>query len=118
MERIKVVLQNPEYFVNGKYTVCKVEAFAVFRDYSLALGVIKGITVCDSSDIYNEDIGKRIALAKAETKAYNKAISKIQKDLCKMKIQCLIAKELYNDFDDRTSRIIEHNRDYIKEITK
>ena len=74
MERVKVSFGEPVFIHNGMNTVCKL-------NYHLKLGICEGIkgqvvTVAkfnpDDKE-YNEHIGEKVALAKAEIKARKEA---------------------------------------------
>lgn len=81
-------------------------------------GTSTGVTVCHPDDVFSEETGRKISLAKAESKAYNAARRLLLKEL--MKVYSLInatTKEAVR-FDFKTSSVIEHNEGYIRRISE
>lgn len=79
-----------------------------FRTYS------KGYAKCDDKDKFNPEIGKKIALARAESKIYWRVRTEVKKALRDAK-QFIKAG---NKFICKTHRVIDHNQDYIKKFVE
>ena len=77
-----------------------------------------GIAYCHPEDIFDEEIGKRIARAKAESNAYLNAAKMLESRLNKL---ANIVSEINNRVEDFASKAIDvekHNREYCKRLIK
>lgn len=83
---MKLRFEQPVYYVNKEKNtvVCTIEAnfdSCELRElspdflYSYNIFYAKGITKCKELDVFNEEIGKRIAESKAKMQAYKKAFN-------------------------------------------
>lgn len=75
---------------------------------------VKGIAKCNPEDEYNFNIGRRIALARAEIKAYKyykKFLIEVNDYYQKLATD---SADLY----DKLRKQISHNKEYIKDIIK
>ena len=73
---------------------------------------VKGVAFTNKGDTFDETIGKKVALAKAENKAYNYVFNYYKrglKDLFK-------ALDVLEDFAYKVQRVVEHNVEYIKKF--
>ena len=123
MDRIRLSFSDREtkFFVNEekKTVVCKMSAYLVIPNAFANVDVwgnrfnVKAIAKCCPGDVFNEEIGKRIARAKAESKAYKYAIE-FSKGIM---TQLIEAKAMFNNFIEKGNKSIEHNTKYIDSIT-
>lgn len=71
-----------------------------------------GVAVLAEGDEFNYEVGKKIALAKAENKCYEKTLRYLSK-------RCEELREfvrIVDEFSEKVVRVSEHNEDYIKRI--
>ena len=95
--------------IESNHVFCYLE-YICFHDHFTAIGK----ATCTKEDKFDANIGMKIALAKAEMKAYHSA-NKTAKVLYKQhKAKMNEAKE----FIDKATRCIEHNKEYIKRISE
>lgn len=99
------------YQVNDKVTKCFLRVNICDNGEVWERKTYVGKTICSNDDKFDFEIGKRIALAKAELKLYNwigkhttKVIKSINEDL----------KEFEN-FRDFAIKQVKHNEEYLKE---
>lgn len=74
----------------------------------------KGYAKCDDKDKFNPEIGKKIALARAESKLYWKVRTEVKVALRDAK-QFIKAGE---KFVCKSNRVVKHNDDYIEKFVK
>lgn len=74
----------------------------------------KGYAKCDDKDRFNPEIGKKIALARAESKIYWKVRTEVKAALRDAK-QFIKAG---NKFVCKAHRVIDHNQDYIEKFVE
>lgn len=119
---IKIRFEEPRYEVNPeKGTVeCSLRYEVLYPDflhkiffygekiYFYAHGTAK----VNSGDIFDENIGKKISLAKAEKKAYKKISNRIYK-----RVNQKIAKaiRIASNFTYKAHRVSEHNDQYLEQ---
>ena len=119
---IKIRFEEPEYKVDPeKGTVeCFVRYEVLYPDFlyriffygETAYFYAKGIAKINSGDVFNENIGKKISLAKAEKKTY----AKIRKRLIKrMTNEINNAIHVANDFINKAYNVIKHNDKYLEQ---
>lgn len=114
--------QETKFFVNKKNnTVTCVLKSHLKTPYNL-YGIIDinqplfktiGTAKCHYDDNFDEERGKRIALAKAENKAYDKAIKYLEEQ----KEELVFYTNLINHFGFKSKAHCEHNKEYIKKIS-
>lgn len=119
---IKLSFKNPNYEIDKekgtvecylRYEVLYPKSlqgifFLGERIYFYAHGVAK----VSGDDTFDENIGKKISLAKAERKAY----AKIRKRLIKQMTSSVInALDTVTDFIDKSCDVIEHDDKYLKQ---
>jgi len=73
----------------------------------------KGYAKCDNKDRFNPEIGKKIALARAESKIYWKVRTEVKNAVRDAK-QFVLAG---GKFISKAHRVIDHNNDYISNYT-
>lgn len=74
-----------------------------------------GKATCNSDDVFNKQIGREIANARAEAKAYKHTQNLVNKQVKEM------IKKYYDmvlEFDEKADFIQRHNAEYIAEISK
>ena len=72
-----------------------------------------GIATCSKDDVFDENRGKRIALARAENDAYNFS-KKYLKDYQRFVVNL---NDSINYFYDKATRANAHNREYVKGLS-
>lgn len=114
--------EGTKFYVNEKKgtVVCSVEAcLLVPTDWDGCVYVPgntfieKGIAKCAPGDTFDVERGKRIALARAENKAYLSAL----KHLDKFMEQIAFIVNAYEDFSDKAYHACAHNEDYIDSLS-
>ena len=70
-----------------------------------------GVAKVNSGDVFDENIGKKISLAKAEKKAY----AKIRKRLIKRWGKVADTLNVVGGFIDKAYDVIEHNSEYLEQ---
>lgn len=105
------------FYVNGTDVTCKMSYYLNVPDAYLELhGPIYGTVVatahCHEDDVFNLEVGKKVALAKAENKAYS-YVKEWAKTAKKELSMCLDAIE---DFEFKTERVKNHNVEYMKKF--
>lgn len=113
--KIKLSIIDTKYESNGKtYVRCILTCNLVYCETNAKqlLPKFVGEAVLKDNDKFDYQIGSKIALAKAERRAY-KIISKIIKEEHKNLL------DLVTDLDDfvyKSESIIKHNTEYIKKL--
>lgn len=125
-QNFKVHVEPVQYVVNEdkKVVVCITEVYldtpmiesnsysASFYNEMYRERVV-GIAKCSPNDTFDVEIGKQIAYARAENKAYDiarKYVEKTKRDIDNIKFLC-------DKFVDKASYCIEHNNEYIDALT-
>lgn len=119
---IKIRFEEPEYEVNSEKGIvkCFLRYEVLYPDFLYRIFFygekvyfyVNGIAKVNSGDIFDENIGKKISLAKAEKKAYKK-ISNI---ICKRINQKIVkAIRIAEDFVYKANRVSEHNNQYLEQ---
>lgn len=119
---IKISFEEPKYEVNPEKGT--VECFLRYEVYypELLRGLFfLGEKVCfyahgtakvNSGDIFDENIGKKISLAKAEKKAYKKISNRIYKRVNQKIVKAI---KIAKDFVYKANRVSEHNDQYLEQ---
>ena len=74
--------------------------------------IVKAVTIVKDSDVFDEAKGKKIALAKAENKAYlmvKHYVKMAEKDLSS-------AVQTISDYNRKADKVINHNIEYLKQF--
>ena len=71
-----------------------------------------GIAKVNSGDVFDENIGKKISLAKAEKKAYKKISNKIYKQINQKVVKAI---RIASDFVYKANRVSDHNDEYLEQ---
>ena len=123
---IKLSFGEPKYHIDlaNKVIVCVLEcqpllpqeidwtAFNFMNEYFPAKYTVKGIARLNPDDEFDENIGMKVALAKAENRAYlmlGRDINRYQKCMTKTFIAC-------KDFLYKAHKFLEHNDEYLKKF--
>ena len=125
INRIKLCMR-PEYVtytVNGNEVTCSLmyyvdgpyEYHGLF-DYFV--GGATGVAKCHPDDTFSEETGRKIALAKAEAKAYLQAKREMEKRWAKVVNTLNGLEDMFSDFTEKAVRAAEHNKEYIERITQ
>ena len=118
---IKISFKEPRYEVNSeKGTVeCFLRYEVLYPDFLHGIFFFgekvyfwtHGIAKVNSGDSFNETIGKKISLAKAEKKAY----AKIRKRLIKRWAKVANTLNVVGGFIDKAYDVIDHNNNYLEQ---
>lgn len=118
-ERIKIKFDDPEFFVNeeNKTVTCKLRGFINMPEgtYRVWEDIVNTIATaeCSPEDEFNIEKGKRISLAKAESKIFKRA----RKSLLLLKNDLEYTRDLISGYQINSQSYIDHNEDYIKTIS-
>lgn len=118
---IKLKFQEPEFIVDEKngvvicklsfddlYPRCIEETFYIPH----IMHTVKGVARVGENDAFDVNVGKKIALARAEQKAYKK----VQKYLDQHVVKLLSVMDKIGKFRHKAFNVIEHNREYINKF--
>ena len=119
---IKIRFEEPEYEVKPEKGV--VECFLRYEVIypELVKGMFfhgenvyfyaNGIAKVNPEDVFDENIGKKISLAKAEKKAYRKISNKIYKQINQKVVKAV---RIASDFVYKANRVSNHNDEYLEQ---
>jgi hypothetical protein len=118
---IKIRFEEPEYEVNPeKGTVkCFLRYEVLYPDFLQGVFFYgekiyffsKAIAKVNEGYVFNESIGKKISLAKAEKKAY----AKVRKRLIKRWYKIADTLNVVGGFIDKAFDVIDHNNNYLEQ---
>ena len=118
---IKIRFEEPEYKADPeKGTVeCFLRYEVLYPDFlyriffygETAYFYAKGIAKVNSGDIFDENIGKKISLAKAEKKAY----AKVRKRLMNRWYKIINTLNVVGGFIYKAYEVIDHNDKYLEQ---
>lgn len=118
---IKIRFEEPEYEVNPeKGTVeCFLKYEVLYPDFLQGIFFYgeriyfyaNGVAKVNGEDIFDENIGKKISLAKAERKAY----AKVRNQLIKRMNKTADAFDVAVAFVDKAYDVIDHNDKYLEQ---
>ena len=110
--KFKACYQEPTYVVNKTEVVCKLRT-TIIDNHGEVLEREKfiGVAKCNDDDKFDFEVGKRIALAKAELKLH-KHIAKTARKSINYLLKDVEAMEAFELFANAQ---IEHNNEYLKE---
>ena len=124
-DNIKIHFKQPEYIVdetNG-VVICKlkfntaaplmVRCSAIsssYEDPTLTEQVIKTVVFAKNGDKFDVNVGKKVALAKAENKAY----SYVENWMMLAHKEVVKTVRAMKDFKDKAEKVKAHNVEYIK----
>ena len=118
---IKIRFEEPQYEVNSekgtvecflKYEVLYPELLrGMFFLGERNCFYVNGFAKVNSGDVFDENIGKKISLAKAEKKAY----AKVRNRLIKRMNKIADAFDIAVAFVDKAYEVIDHNEKYLEQ---
>lgn len=119
---IKIRFEEPEYKADPeKGTVeCFLRYEVLYPDFLYRMFFYdetvylyaKGIAKVNSGDVFDENIGKKISLAKAEKKAYRKISNRIYKQINQKIVKAV---RIASDFVYKANRVSNHNDEYLEQ---
>ena len=123
--KIKLSFSRPKYQTVGNTIHCTLQyTVNVPGSYSDVVAIVSndkltftatGKATWNSSDIFNKWIGRKIANARAEAKAYKHAQTLVKKHVKE------VIKRYYDmtlEFDEKADFVQRHNVEYVDEISK
>ena len=120
--KVSFVNDGTRFYVNEEKgtVVCSVEAYLLVPTNWDSCVVVpsahfteKGIAKCAPGDTFDVERGKRIALARAENKAYLSALKHL--DTFMEQIGFIV--NAYEEFNDKAYHACAHNEDYIDSLS-
>lgn len=120
---IKLVIDDVNYYHNNNnYTTCVVRYYVKMPETLWNLigdieGEAKSTTHCSPNDEYDQKTGEKVALARAENKAYEKVFKEIRKKLWVYINSLEAVIPVVENFKVKTTKSIDHNKTYIKNIS-
>lgn len=119
---IKIRFEEPKYEVNPeKGTVkCFLKYEVLYPELLKGMFFLgerncfyaNGFAKVNSGDIFDENIGKKISLAKAEKKAYKKVSNIIYKRVNQRVVKAI---KIAKDFIYKANRVSNHNDEYLEQ---
>lgn len=106
---MKITFLEKNFRIVNNHVVCNLFCYCAMNKF-----LVVGEATCNKEDKFDANIGMKIALARAEMKAYhfvNKTM-KAKYEQYKKKTNEL------KEFIDKANHCIEHNKEYIKKITE
>lgn len=116
---MKLSVVNTRFVVNEeKRTVacicdCRFK-YIVFGSYKNEPFSVTAVAKCHTNDKFDEELGKKIARAKAENKAYQ--ICALECKLYKKHLNRALKN--FTEFKEKANKCIEHNKGYIERISE
>ena len=123
--KIKLSFSRPKYQTVGNTIHCTLQyTVNVPKSYSDVVAIVTndkltftstGKATWNSCDIFNKWIGRKIANARAEAKAYKHAQTLVKKQVKE------VIKRYYDitlEFDEKADFVQRHNVEYVNEISK
>lgn len=123
--KIKLSFSRPKYQTVGNTVHCTLQyTVNVPGSYSDVVAIVAndkltftatGKATCNSDDIFNKWMGRKIANARAEAKAYKRVQTLVKKQVKE------IIKRYYDmtlEFDEKADFVQRHNVEYVNEISK
>ena len=126
-DNIKIEFGIPQFIINekDKLVICKLE-FRAKMPSSLKnilynkngettpewYRVVKSIAFTKDNDTFDEGVGKKVALAKAENQAY----SYVRNCMTNALVEVIKITKAVKEFNDKTDRVINHNISYMRKF--
>lgn len=125
-DNIKIHFKQPEYIVNeaNGVVICKLRFIAtapfmlrcimtpIHEDPALTEQVIKTVVFAKNGDKFDVNVGKKVALAKAENKAY----SYVKNWMMLAHKEVVKTVRAMKDFKDKAEKVKAHNVEYMKKF--
>ena len=112
-QSIKVRIKKEKYTTVEETTKCRLLIEAQITPSWYHKFYVAGWSNCNPEDIYDESIGRKIAKARAVTKAYKEAYRCATKYLKRQ----LMYIDSYNRFQNKVSNVIYGNQRYLERFT-
>ena len=123
--KIKLSFSRPKYQTVGNTVYCTLQYIVnVPGAYSDAIVIVPnekltytvtGKATCNGDDVFNKQLGREIANARAEAKAYKQAQTLMNKQVKE------VVKKYYDmvlEFDEKADFIQRHDAEYVEELSK
>ena len=123
--KIKLSFSRPKYQTVGNTVYCTLQyTVNVPGSYSDVVAIVAndkltftatGKATCSGNDVFNKQIGRKIANARAEAKAYKHAQTLVKKQVKE------VIKRYYDmtlEFDEKADFVQRHNVEYVNKISK
>ena len=124
--KIKLSFSMAKYKTEGNTVYCTLqytvdvpgaysEMIATFMPNDYTVYTATGKATCNGDDVFNKHIGREIAEARAEAKAYKHVQTLVNKQVKE------VIKKYYDmtlEFDERADFIQKHNAEYVADISK
>ena len=107
---VKWRLASPEPFTNINY--------CFWSAHSAPNGTAKGVALCSPEDVFDAEIGKKIAVAIAESNAYSNARDIVSGRFRRLLEMLRKLMPIATDFVNKADGVIEHNSKYIHGLTE
>lgn len=112
-----------QFFVDGTNVTCRMYYQLLAPEPFLDIcGFVAGEVVatahCHKDDTFNLETGKKVALAKAESRAYKEARSVMNRRLQNTINTVVQLANMAKRFSEKAEDAIEHNTEYITRITQ
>lgn len=122
-EDFRMSALSTEYFYNRQNVTVELVACLtaplVFDDLiGPVIKRVKQTAKCHPDDPYSLEKGKKIALAKAESKAYSLLAKELEKKYNYLLDFIETMKPLKDDFLEKTEKCVKHNEGYIADISR
>lgn len=120
---IKLTTLDTEYFYDGNNVTAKLAATLKTPDvlseiFGYFYIVVKATAKCHEDDTYDKSVGERIALARAEAKAYRLLSNELQRRWNHVLDAIETLSPVKADFQEKADNCFEHNARYCKELVK
>lgn len=118
---IKVETISTIYYYNGNNVTAEIIVAAKMPEALAALvGVvyktIKATAKCHAEDNYDKKIGEKMALARAEAKAYRQVANTINTAYYELNDALISLKPIIEEFNAKAEKSVAHNDRYVKEL--
>ena len=114
-----------EYFYNGNCVTVKLRAvfvvpvafYSIFG-FDMVQQTVKATAKCNPDDVYNIELGEKMALARAEARAYKLLSNKLNRMWQKAFETLEALKPLKDAFNEKAKNCAEHNAKYVDNLSK
>lgn len=122
IKSIKLSNNGANFFHNGRNTTCEYHYCMVLPTVLEATigwiyGSCKATVKCHDEDEYDQNLGEKLALAKAEARAYRLASNELLRRMVELKDVYNSSALLVGEFLDKAEKASKHNLKYIKSLT-
>lgn len=118
---IKVETIDTTYYYNGNNVTVEILVKAKMPEVLTSLvGVIyktvKATAKCHAEDKYDRKMGEKMALARAEAKAYDQVANVINTAYDELTDALTSLKPIVEEFNAKAEKSVAHNETYVKEL--